>query len=118
MPPSTALHRAFSHYICTYLQPPEAYYTLYPRQSAPTNSHTAAARPAAPAAVAGPSKPKSQPSLIDRYNLQGRVQSDSAISSALTPEEIAGKSVWEDSADKREAMLRERKAQMILAARQ
>jgi coupling of ubiquitin conjugation to ER degradation protein 1 len=33
-------------------------------------------------------------------------------------EQIGGKAVWEDSSEKREASLKERKAQMILAARQ
>lgn len=32
--------------------------------------------------------------------------------------EVGGKAVWEDSAEKREASLKERKAKMILAARQ
>ena len=32
--------------------------------------------------------------------------------------EAGGRAVWEDTAEKREASLRERKAQMILAARQ
>lgn len=32
--------------------------------------------------------------------------------------EIGGKAVWEESAEKREASLKERKAKMILAARQ
>lgn len=33
-------------------------------------------------------------------------------------EKVGGKATWEDSPDKREASLKERKAQMILAARQ
>jgi hypothetical protein len=36
----------------------------------------------------------------------------------IKEEQLGGKAVWEDSAEKREASLRERKAQMILAARQ
>ena len=39
-------------------------------------------------------------------------------SASADPEEAGRKAVWEDSAEKREASLRERKAQMILAARQ
>ena len=33
-------------------------------------------------------------------------------------QDVGGRAVWEDTAEKREASLRERKAQMILAARQ
>jgi len=33
-------------------------------------------------------------------------------------QQVGGKTVWEDSAEKREANLRERKAKMVLAARQ
>ena len=36
----------------------------------------------------------------------------------IKEEELGGKAKWEDSPEKREASLRERKAQMILAARQ
>jgi len=36
----------------------------------------------------------------------------------IREEEFGGKAVWEDSAEKREASLKERKAKMILAARQ
>ena len=35
----------------------------------------------------------------------------------MTPEAAAGKPVWESTPEKREASLRERKAQMILVAR-
>ena len=37
---------------------------------------------------------------------------------SAAPEEAGGKAVWEDTAEKREASLRERKARMILAARE
>ncbi|KAH9944670.1 hypothetical protein B0H21DRAFT_453828 [Amylocystis lapponica] len=92
--------------------PPQPYYTLYPRAA----DRAPPARPAAPAA--GPStKAKSADSLIARYHLQDRVAT--ASSSALaSPEEAGGRAVWEDSAEKREASLRERKANMILAARE
>lgn len=101
-------------------QPPPAYYTIHPRTT-PNNTNTTntAPRPAQPQAqqaVAGSSKSKHAPSLIDRYNLQDRV---SVSSGTETPEEVAAKSsTWEVEPEKREAMLRERKAQMILAARQ
>ncbi|KAK7689567.1 hypothetical protein QCA50_007359 [Cerrena zonata] len=94
--------------------PPEAYYTLYPRTQPP------AARPAQQQQqqpVAGSSKSKPTPTLIDRYNLKDRVGVDTGASEA--PEDIAAKSsTWEDDPKKREATLRERKAQMVLAARQ
>ena len=97
-------------------QPPPAYYTLYPR-SLDTTYADQANRPApAPAPSPTPSKPKSE-TLIERYHLEERVTLSSGVS-VRTPEEAAGRAVWEDSAEKREASLRERKAQMILAARQ
>ncbi|KAM5543847.1 hypothetical protein V8D89_002464 [Ganoderma adspersum] len=93
--------------------PPPAYYTIYPRTPEPN----APAQPAAtnPNAAAGPSKTKKQDNLITRYHLEART---SATSASADPEEAGRKAVWEDSAEKREASLRERKAQMILAARQ
>ncbi|KAF9004617.1 hypothetical protein BDQ17DRAFT_1240840 [Cyathus striatus] len=85
--------------------PPAAYYTLYPRQVNTNNtSATAAARS---------SGSKSNESLITRYNLLSRVDKEK-----VDPEEIGGKATWEDTPEKREASLRERKAKMILAARQ
>jgi len=57
-------------------------------------------------------KPKD--TLISRYNLQERIASGEKVAE----EEAGGKATWEDSPEKREASLRERKAQMILAARQ
>ena len=50
-----------------------------------------------------------------RYHLEGR---STATSVSAGPEAAGGKAVWEDTAAKREASLRERKAQMILAARE
>ncbi|KAJ7143286.1 hypothetical protein C8R43DRAFT_571031 [Mycena crocata] len=97
--------------------PPPAYFTLYPRE---TNTDATGGRPAAQAhagAGAGTStavKAQKQ-SLIDRYNLQDRVVQPGPL---LSEEEVGGKAVWEDSSEKREASLKERKAQMILAARQ
>jgi hypothetical protein len=40
------------------------------------------------------------------------------MSELIRDEDVGGKAVWEDSPEKREASLRERKAKMILAARQ
>lgn len=36
----------------------------------------------------------------------------------MNEEDVGGKAVWEDTAEKREASLKERKAKMILAARE
>jgi len=99
--------------------PPATYYTIYPRAETP-------AAPAAPAsarsnasASSSSALPKASESLISRYNLQNRV--DSFVSDVPeTPQNGAndGKAEWQDTAQKREATLQERKAQMILAARQ
>ncbi|OCH92439.1 hypothetical protein OBBRIDRAFT_726821 [Obba rivulosa] len=98
--------------------PPPAYYTVYPRavDPAPATGTARAATVAGPSRDKGKGKAKSD-NLITRYHLEERLSS--ATSTAVAkPEEAAGKAVWEDSAEKREASLRERKAQMILAARQ
>ncbi|KDQ51903.1 hypothetical protein JAAARDRAFT_139515 [Jaapia argillacea MUCL 33604] len=89
--------------------PPAAYYTLYPR----TNQ-----APPTPATAAAPvPKPLEKPkeNLISKYKLETRLD-DPSIPSAQEIEQ-GGKAVWEDTPEKREASLRERKAQMILAAR-
>ncbi|KAJ7768316.1 hypothetical protein B0H16DRAFT_1519378 [Mycena metata] len=90
--------------------PPPAYFTLYPRDANPEP----AGRPA-PAGGASTTAVKTKPSLIERYNLQERA---AQAGPEISEEQIGGKAVWEDSAEKREASLKERKAQMILAARQ
>ncbi|KAJ7705357.1 hypothetical protein B0H17DRAFT_920470 [Mycena rosella] len=90
--------------------PPQAYFTLYPRDA----NAEPGGRPA-PAGAATSSAVKAKQSLIDRYNLQERVVQPGPL---ISEEEIGGKAVWEDSSEKREASLKERKAQMILAARQ
>ncbi|KAF8066787.1 hypothetical protein FPV67DRAFT_1562348 [Lyophyllum atratum] len=89
--------------------PPPAYYNLFPRDANSTNAN----RPPANAGAPGTQKMPAE-SLISRYNLHERVTNTEPISE----QDIGGKAVWEDSAEKREASLRERKAQMILAARQ
>ena len=89
-------------------QPPPAYFTIYPRMPAGQAQATTTGTN-----VTSSSKPKSAQSLISRYNLEGRTVSDDG-SNILG----GGKAVWEDSSEKREASLRERKAQMILAARE
>jgi coupling of ubiquitin conjugation to ER degradation protein 1 len=86
-------------------QPPAGYYTLYPRTAAATPA------PGAPTARASSSAVKAAaPSLIDRYRLNERVADDTPIAPA--------KPAWADSPAQREASLKERKAQMVLAARQ
>ncbi|PPQ74308.1 hypothetical protein CVT26_004153 [Gymnopilus dilepis] len=91
--------------------PPAAYHTLYPRTPAPATN--AAAPGAARATTTGvPKKPKEN--LISRYGLQDRLQTAESIKE----EELGGKAAWEDTPEKREASLKERKAKMILAARQ
>ncbi|KZT25567.1 hypothetical protein NEOLEDRAFT_1133548 [Neolentinus lepideus HHB14362 ss-1] len=89
--------------------PPQAYYTLYPRTQQPPP-----ARPApAPTGNSTATKLKSD-SLIKRFHLEDKVNESTPVSE----EEVAGKAVWEDTPEKREASLQERKAKMILAARQ
>ncbi|KAJ6466929.1 hypothetical protein C8R45DRAFT_1055483 [Mycena sanguinolenta] len=90
--------------------PPPAYFTLYPR----VPNAEQAARPAGGAASSTAVKAPKQ-SLIARYNLQQRVVQPEPL---IEEDQSGGKAVWEDSAEKREASLKERKAQMILAARQ
>ncbi|KAI0699793.1 hypothetical protein C8T65DRAFT_659134 [Cerioporus squamosus] len=93
--------------------PPPAYYTVYPRAAAGPAQPPAAG--AVPNATASSSKAKKADNLIARYHLEGRT---SATSLSAAPEEAGGKAAWEDTPEKREASLRERKARMILAARE
>jgi len=93
--------------------PPQPYYTLYPRQPVnhPTNPHGNGT-----SQLNSPRRPKAE-SLISRYDLEDRVRKGESI-----PEEemerVGGKATWEDAPERREANLRERKAKMVLAARQ
>ncbi|SJL09276.1 uncharacterized protein ARMOST_12653 [Armillaria ostoyae] len=82
--------------------PPAPYYTVYPRAPAPP-----------PTPTPTPPPPKKE-TLISRYDLHNRLATEPSIPES----EIGGKAVWEDSPEKREASLKERKAKMILAARQ
>jgi coupling of ubiquitin conjugation to ER degradation protein 1 len=90
------------------IKPPPAYYALFPRETNPIP----APAPARPAATA--TKPTPKESLISRYHLEERVTTEKPVPDEM----VGGKAVWEDSPEKREASLRERKAMMILAARQ
>ncbi|KAG9082416.1 hypothetical protein FRC06_005086 [Ceratobasidium sp. 370] len=90
-------------------RPPPAYFTLYP--ATPAADVTTTDTPA-PAPAASSSTSSKGASLISRYGLEARASTE--VSSG----EFTDKAAWEDSATKREASLKERKAQMILAARQ
>jgi hypothetical protein len=81
---------------------------LYPRN--PNAPPTAANR-----ATAATAKKPPNESLISKFQLQDRISESTDLTSE---HEFGGKAQWEESAEKREASLRERKAKMILAARQ
>lgn len=76
--------------------------TPQPRQAAPQAQTTGLAQ-----------TPKDN--LISRYKLQDRVVSSSF---SLQDDDASSKANWEATSEKREASLQERKAKMILAARQ
>jgi len=91
--------------------PPPAFYQLYPQpdQPAPTS------RGGTPPATKSVSPSSADPSnLIQRFNLENEVTSSTAPLQA----DVNSKAAWLDTPEKREANLRERKTQMILAARQ
>ncbi|KDQ16655.1 hypothetical protein BOTBODRAFT_172775 [Botryobasidium botryosum FD-172 SS1] len=93
-------------------RPSAAYFAAYrpPNGYAPT-----VATPAVPAPANARAQTTKAPTknLIARYNLQERVSTEEA-----ELENTTSKATWEDTAEKREASLKERKAQMVLAARQ
>lgn len=101
--------------------PPPAYYTLFPHDANPnTSSNSSAnagshARSAPGARSATPAKQPPKETLIARYQLEERVRNQEEVA---MEGEWGGKAAWEDSPEKREASLRERKAKMILSARQ
>jgi coupling of ubiquitin conjugation to ER degradation protein 1 len=96
-------------------QPPEAYFTLYPHQSGADVVPRPAGTPTtARTTVTAQARPKD--TLISRYGLEYRLPNADVVPSPQ--QDAGGRAVWEDTAEKREASLRERKAQMILAARQ
>lgn len=102
--------------------PPLAYYTLYPRDGGnniTSMSSTRRETEAGGSVVSGASSSGKKPveDLISRFNLHDRISGDTEVATT-NDAEMGGKAHWEDTAEKREASLRERKAQMILAARQ
>jgi coupling of ubiquitin conjugation to ER degradation protein 1 len=114
-----------------FIKPPPPYYTLYPRTDGGADNNDNNNAPTVAGTTTGTQTSATKTpkeNLISRYQLQNRVSTTAAMSSSsvlndsfvIVPslEQLGGKAVWEDSAEKREASLRERKAQMILAARQ
>jgi len=91
--------------------PPAGYYSVYPR-----TEQQSQARPVAISSAVAPPTSK-QPSLVSRFHLESRLADDPSTIPAA-PEMAAGKATWEPTPEQREASLKERKAQMILAARQ
>ncbi|CAE6451184.1 unnamed protein product [Rhizoctonia solani] len=87
-------------------RPPAAYFTLYPPTPAADVTTTDTPSPATASSTTAKST-----SLLSRYGLETRANEGSTS-------EFSDKAAWEDSSAKREASLKERKAQMILAARQ
>jgi len=99
--------------------PPAAYYTLYPRSTPQQQPPSTTQRPTLQTASSVKSS-TGPTSLISRYGLENRLDQpvDISISDLGKGKNVEGKSTWLDTAEKREASLRERKAQMVLAARQ
>ncbi|KAF8823355.1 hypothetical protein F5879DRAFT_975113 [Lentinula edodes] len=96
--------------------PPPSYYTLYARAT-PGASSTVNADDVAVSS----SRIKPKETLISRYNLQSKLNDVSEIAALNDAGEVGaggGKAKWEDTPEKREASLKERKEKMILAARQ
>lgn len=83
--------------------PPASYFRAFPLAQDP--------QPQPAAAVS--SSPAPPPDLIARFHLEQRVAKEAPAADVGA----GGSSTWEASAEKREASLRERKAQMILEAR-
>jgi coupling of ubiquitin conjugation to ER degradation protein 1 len=97
-------------------QPPDAYFTLYPRQSDSDVVQRPAGAPNAARTTTTATQARAKDTLISRYGLESRLSGADGVPS---PQQDAGGGArWEETAEKREASLRERKAQMILAARQ
>ncbi|KAF8549197.1 hypothetical protein OG21DRAFT_1421724 [Imleria badia] len=98
--------------------PPPAYFTLYPRPDGPTNNGQRRPTTTRQNTTTDSSATTSarHPSLIERYHLTQQVTEEPSQPDAHA--DAGGKAKWEDTPEKREASLKERKAQMVLAARQ
>ncbi|KXN85653.1 Coupling of ubiquitin conjugation to ER degradation protein 1 [Leucoagaricus sp. SymC.cos] len=94
--------------------PPAAYYTLYPRTNTTPQAPAGGNAQRQASQRASEKQPEKKETLISKFNLENRITGDEGIKK----EEVGGKAIWEDTAEKREASLKERKAKMILAARQ
>ncbi|KAF7760515.1 hypothetical protein Agabi119p4_11191 [Agaricus bisporus var. burnettii] len=95
--------------------PPAAYYTLYPRTNRAPQPH-AHPHDRRSASHAERKAAEKKETLISRFKLEQRIGSEKG--EIVNEEDVGGKAVWEDTAEKREASLKERKAKMILAARE
>ncbi|KAL5504967.1 hypothetical protein ACEPAH_7630 [Sanghuangporus vaninii] len=110
-----------------YLDTPRAgYFRIYPHTDSqgqrpqPTRPASAASsanlQPQPQASSSSSSFVKPGPSLIERYQLKERLSGQGGVA-IDTPEQAGGKASWEATPERREASLKERKAQMVLAAR-
>ncbi|KAF5354034.1 hypothetical protein D9756_007180 [Leucocoprinus leucothites] len=95
--------------------PPAAYYTLYPRANSNAPNAPGGNTQLQAPQRSSEKRPERKETLISRFNLEQRAVGEEE---KIEEDEVGGKAVWEDTAEKREASLRERKAKMILAARQ
>ncbi|KAJ8503018.1 hypothetical protein ONZ45_g11227 [Pleurotus djamor] len=97
--------------------PPPVYYEVFPRDDENPQPVQAPQHPLHNHNAAVSAAKRERRSLISRYKLHDRISTENADDEPAPEFEIGGKAVWEDTPEKREASLRERKAQMILAAR-
>ena len=92
--------------------PPPAYFAHYPEAANEAIASGSTHPSSSP--QAGPSAPKTATAnLITRLGLENRISEPTEIAP-----KAGGKAAWLSTAQEREASLRERKAQMVLAARQ
>jgi coupling of ubiquitin conjugation to ER degradation protein 1 len=92
-------------------QPPPAFYQLYPQPDQPAPAHQPVASPTSKSITSSSANPAN---LIQKFNLDKEIASPAASLQATATRKAA----WLDTPEKRETNLRERKAQMVLAARQ
>jgi len=95
--------------------PPPAFFQLYPQPDlpAPTTGSQIPSSIGSSTAVSTSSVPTN---LIQRFNLEKEISSNSTVIDGV--ESDNGKAAWLDTAQKRQESLQQRKAQMVLAARQ